>query len=431
MVHAHTSGRRGSRAKYKCGPLIHRGRPAHHTGHSRVATAIWIMLAATVLALIVASPCASARNESALISGFLMGHSEWIWANPFRILFIRDPLFRHAIYPLPPFTSEGDKAKLDRVYYPRTRDLLINNYDLMVFHDVRTAFTARQVHDLDYAFTEAGMTAMCGLCLGWDYAWQSTILADLLPISEHGSVSPFFRPYWVKFRSERDPVFLPFVELGIERVVGDQYCQMRAKQGATIWGDVKPYEIPWMVSWRPGGRNSGMQWVVSHTFEGWWAEENNPYALDVATNMIFYSLGRPLISDIQLRREARRLFTNFQTQKSIILSMMEWAEDFGANVAPISGRLNGLEREMGVARTDYVEQDYPAAISFLESLSGVVGEITDDALRLKDEAMFWVYASEWLVVTATAILSGAAVWSLMFRRKKYLMVGTTKLQPFS
>ncbi len=385
------------------------------------------MVVILVLGLVASLPLALAQSKADWISAFVMGHSQWIWYNPFRILCMRDPVFRYAIYPLPPFISESEKEKLDRVYYPRTRDLLIHGYDLMVFHDIRTPFTPRQVFDLDYAFREAGMTAMCGLCLGWDYAWQPTILADVLPVSEHGSVSPFFRGYWVKFRTERDPVFLPFVGLGLEKVVGDQYCTMTAKQGATIWGDVKPYEIPWMVSWRPGGSNAGMQWLVSHTFEGWWAEENNPHALDVATNMVFYSLGRPLIADIQARREARRLFTNIQTQKSIILSMMEWAENFGANVASVTDRLKDVERETVTARQHYLEQDYLPTISFLDSLSGVVREIAAEAVRLKDEALFWVYTLEWLVVTATGLLAGGTIWSLMVKKKMYRVTDTTRL----
>jgi hypothetical protein len=359
-----------------------------------------------------------------------MGHSQWIWANPFRVLFMRDPLFEYAIYPLPPFISEDAKAKLDRVYYPRTRNLLVENYDLMIFHDLRTAFTTRQVHDLDYAFREAGISAMCGLCLGWDYAWEPTILADVVPISKHGSVAPFFRGYWVQFRRGRDDVFLPFVQLGIQQVVGDQYCDMATKQGATIWGDIRPYDIPWMVSWRPGGGNAGMQWIVSHTFEGWWAEENNRYALDVATNMIFYSLDQPLIADIHARREARHLFASLQTQKSIILSMMEWAESFGAKVVSLSDRLTGLEEEMNVATQRYLEQEYSGAVAFLESVSGEVRSITLDAVILKDNALFWVYLSEWLVVTSTGILSGTILWSFMVRRRVYRVAGSTRLKPF-
>jgi len=382
-----------------------------------------------VLGLIASMPSASAGDEATWISAFVMGHSNYIWHNPFRILFLRDPIFRHAIFPTQDLLTPGEKERLDRVYYPRTRDLLIRSYDLIVFHDLYGwQFTSRQVFDLDYAFREAGMTAICGLAESWDHVWQPTILADLLPVSEHKSTQAFVnRPYWVKFRTERDPVFLPFVDLGIEKVFGNNYCLMTARQGATIWGDIMPAEIPWMVSWRPGGSDAGMQWIVSQTFDPWWAEENNPYALDVATNMIFYSLGWPLISDIHARREARHLFANVQTQKSLILSMMEWADTFGAKTLTLSERLTDLEDEMEGAIRDYMEQDYAATISFLESMPTTVSEIAKDAMRLKDEVLFWVYLVEWLTVTSVGIIAGVAVWSLMVRRRMYRIIETTRL----
>jgi hypothetical protein len=380
-----------------------------------------------VFFIMLSSPLVLAQGEGDRISAFVMGHSSWIWYNPFRILFLRDPLFTHSIYPLPPFISMEAKSKLDRVYYPRTREHLINGYELMVFHDIRTAFTIRQIHDLDHAFREEGMSAFCGLCLGWDYAWEPTILRDVLPVVEHGSVSPFFRGYQVQFFRERDPVFTPFIELGIEKVVGSQYCTMEVKQGATIWGMIKPYEIPWMVSIRPGGPNAGLQWLQSHTFEGWWAEEENPYAMDVATNMIFYALGAPLIDDIHARREARRLFTNFQSQKSLILSMMEWAESFGAQVTGLNERLTDLEGDIDKATLAYIQQNYQETISLLGAVSGTTREIANDAVRVKDEALFWVYLSEWLVVTATGIVAGGMVWNLMVRRKMYRAPGSTRL----
>lgn len=121
-------------------------------------------------------------------------------------------------------------------------------------------------------------------------------------ISHHRPL--LFRRYQVQFDRGRDPVFTSFIELGIEKVVGDQYYTMEVKQGATIWGMIKPYEIPWMVSIRPGGPNAGMQWLLSHTFERWWAGENNPYSLDMATNIIFYSLADlpdfPHLSELML-----------------------------------------------------------------------------------------------------------------------------------
>jgi len=171
-----------------------------------------------------------------------------------------------------------------------------------------------------------------------------------------------------------------------------------------------------------------MQWVVAHIFDSWWDQLNNPYALDVATNMIFYSTRMPLISDINARREARRLFATFQAQKSLILSMMEWSDNLGANTLPLSQRLNAVELQMDQAIDRYVVQDYATAITFLDSLSKEVSDIGEEAVRLKDEAMFWIYVSEWLVVTSTAIMAGFMVGTLMVRRRMYRAIQATRLR---
>ena len=190
---------------------------------------------------------------------------------------------------------------------------------------------------------------------------------------------------------------------------------------------------PWLVSWKPGGSNPGEQWVLAQlnhwpgTGGDWLSEENNPNALDIAANMIFYSLDMPLISDIMTRREARRLFTSLQSQKSVILSMMEWAETFGADIAPLSRRLMDLERDMDGAIDDYIDQDYPATIAFLQSVSPTVAKMANDAVRVKDRALFWIYVIEWAVATSTILISGMVIWKLMVRRRLYREVSGTRL----
>jgi len=359
------------------------------------------------------------------IRGLVIGHSMYVWSNPFRILFLRDPAFDHSLYPLPPDLCDDDKRKLDRVYYPRTRELLVNGYDLMVFHSARIQhFVPRQIHDLDHAFREEGMVAMNGLSLAWDTAWVPTILSDLLPISEHEGFH--FQGYTVDLVRERDPVLTPFLDYGVEKVVGTQITTMVVRQGAVVWGYMRPQNLPWLVSWRPGGTRAGMQWVVAHIFDSWWSEEYNPYGLDVATNMIFYSLDMPLVSDIPARREARRLFTIYQGQKSLVLSMMEWADNLGVNTVPLSDRLFEIEVEMEESMDSYLEQDYPSTISFLNSLSPRVVEIAEEAVRLKDEAMLWIYVSEWLVVSSAGIISGFVLWTLMIRRRMFREVKATR-----
>jgi hypothetical protein len=241
-------------------------------------------------------------------------------------------------------------------------------------------------------------------------------------------VNARFAGYRVSFRRERDSVLLPFVEFGIEEVVGTAVAEMDVKQGATIWGDIRPQNQPWLVSWEPGGGNPGMQWtLIQWDLGGWWDENNNPNAMDVATNMILHSLDMPLIVDILARREARRLFSNIQSQKSLILSMMEWADTFGANTLVLSERLSDMENEIQVAVGDYIVQDYVAAISFLKSVSPTASEIAKDAVGLKDEVLFWVYLVEWFGVTGVGLVSGFLAWTLMIRRKLYREVDVTRL----
>ncbi len=376
------------------------------------------------LTILIAS-CPSTLAASERLSGIIIGSPGGVLINPFRVLSVEDPFLVLDTYPLPWDLSTKDKRKLDRVYYPRTRKELLN-YDLMVFHaPYLEHLVARQVHDLDYAFREAGMPAFCGLT-GLVLGWTGPILVGVIPIHER-EVSPYFRSYRPKFRRNRDPVFTPFLEYGIENVFGNIYTEMYVKQGATVWADIVPYDLPWLVSWRPGGGNPGMLWNVAHIFDGWWDERNNPYALDVATNMVFYSLDMELIGNIPARREARRMFRNFRVQMSLILSMMNWADSFGANTAPLEDRLIRLEEEAEKAVRDYIAQNYEPAISFLESLSGEVKVITGESVRLKNEALLWVYLVEWLAIAGTGIGCGFILWTLMVRRKSFKEVETTRL----
>jgi hypothetical protein len=107
--------------------------------------------------------------------------------------------------------------------------------------------------------------------------------------------------------------------------------------------------------------------------------------------------------------------------------MMEWADNFGANVLDLSERLSILEDNVDDALQRYLEQDYPSSITTMYTTETTILEITGDAIRLKDEALMWVYISEWMVVTSVSLLTGFIVWTLMVRRRLYRYVGTTRV----
>jgi hypothetical protein len=76
----------------------------------------------------------------------------------------------------------------------------------------------------------------------------------------------------------------------------------------------------------------------------------------------------------------------------------------------------------------YLEQDYAATISYMESMSERIIAITERAIKLKNETMVWVYTSEWLAVTGISLVAGTSLWSLMIRRRLYKEMGSTRLR---
>jgi len=386
-----------------------------------------------VVAIVIMVPMAPALapNEDVRINCFLLG-SVLRGICPLPEYFSEDPLFTYESDPQQAGLTLIERKRLDRLYFPRTKQVLITKFDMYFVFDPRLEhFTSRQFMDLYEASVEEGMPSLWAfgpsygdICL--------TILNDVLPISDYDGY--YHKPWRVVFRTDLEPVFTPFIKLGMEKVPGEAYGWMQPCQGAVTWADMKPFDFPWMVSWRPGP-NGGLSWVCADEFNMvWWAltletRGTNPYAIDLMTNLVLYSLGRPLVSDIQLRHNARTRLSTFRAEELGILSMLEFADKFGANTLSLSKRITDLESDVKDALNRYFEQDYTGSINLVEAVSVALTEIGNDAVRLKDQALFWVYVSEWLTVTAASTFGGVMVWTLMVRRRMYRAVKVTRIRP--
>jgi hypothetical protein len=354
--------------------------------------------------------------------------------NPFSALFAEDPLFTYRVYPVCYHCSPEENRRLARSYYPRTRRELVENYQVMAFYKANIEYLPlRHFQDLDYAFREAGMVGAASPGTSWDTAWVPSILYHIMPVSEYRDFVRYV-PYTVFFHREREPVFTPFAALGMEGIIGNNYHVMVAREGSTTWAEMRPNGLPWLVSWRPGGGNPGMMWIFTGTFNApWWglvygSGGENPYAIEMLTNLLFHSLDLPLISDIHARREARTVLSTFQARKLLALHVMEWADTFGANILQLADDLSVVEQDAQTAMEYYVEQDYAATVSYMESMSERVIALAEEAVRLKNEAMAWVYISEWLIVSGISLVAGSSLWSLMIRRRLYREAGSTRLR---
>ena len=60
-------------------------------------------------------------------------------------------------------------------------------------------------------------------------------------------------------------------------------------------------------------------------------------------------------------------------------------------------------------RSVYIRQDYEGSWTLFDRLLIDIDSFTDEALRLKDKALLWIYVSEWCVITGTFLFAGFVV----------------------
>jgi hypothetical protein len=74
----------------------------------------------------------------------------------------------------------------------------------------------------------------------------------------------------------------------------------------------------------------------------------------------------------------------------------------------------------------FVEHSYEESDSILDQVDIMLVDVQIAAMVLKDQALVWVYAIEWLSVTAVSIISLFALWTVMVKRRLYREVSSTK-----
>jgi len=106
--------------------------------------------------------------------------------------------------------------------------------------------------------------------------------------------------------------------------------------------------------------------------------------------------------------------------------MFDFAEAFGGNTKEAYSRLTKIDEEKSQADLAYLEGEFQGSYNKMAALLKEIRELEDLAMEIKDKALLWTYFTEWLVVTATMLLSGSAVWHIMVKRKLYRETKTTR-----
>ena len=335
-----------------------------------------------------------------------------------------------------------------RLYTPRNkRDM--NRFDA-IFHVESdfSVFTPKALQLFREATFTEGKPSFCSppFDAPYTYSWVNSFMLDMCPHDlsiEKNLENIQIQDSWsVVILTDRDlpPVLTMFKGFGLEKATGSGHIALYPKLGATVWATMKNAfdpagreNPPFMLSWRWG---KGLVWAVAQDYDrDWWGVQSglfgwdprkNPVSPDIVLNMIYYSVGRQLPEDITIIHEIRMVYRSLSDDRELLLSILEFVQRFGAATSKIEARIDEIRSLEKEAELQFEEGMYDESLAALREASAGYGEIGNDALKLKNQAIFWVYVIEWSVVLSSCMICGSVLYTLMIGKRLYKQAATTR-----
>lgn len=314
-----------------------------------------------------------------------------------------------------------------RIYMPRTYSDLIAKHDYVVISDANRGFFDKELAWMRRGVGEEGL----GLIMvgghesfgGWSNpSWANTEIAEVLPVTMD---EPMYHGRVYKVKPATDHPFtrslpwetIPFFHDG---------NHVALKEGATLLltTEIHPYPplstwkvgrgvtIAHSMDWTPGGGAHVMRWE---------------YFPDYVANIAYLAVRHDISDNPALIHRLRSRFFDLRTSMVMSMDVVAFAEMFGANVVPLERRLIEVGEMKEEADQLYLDQSFDDVLEKMADIGEVLMEVHESAIRIKDQALFWVYLVEWLAVTGSSLACGFVLWTLMVRRKLYREVVTTRL----
>lgn len=413
------------------------------------------------MALILA-PCIAGRGSiEVLCTGLVEGN-----VAPYTTWFRREPGMAGHYVPARFFGGEWSVQFADRIkrsvrmYFPRSYGQL-SGYDFLIldgavvsyFGDDGIRWIRRAIEE-----GEIGATTMASILSKHQFVFLPFLLSELadcfpvdgMKVAEHGGGldtpklsmaigEAYGGSFHVRVNRDAPAVFTPFIGLGIERYVAGGGYLIFEKPGSYTWmwavgahPRVAP-ETPYLISWEFG---KGLTWSLSDNMrQGWWGwnmpgegyhVSDNPYGLDILVNWIRYATGREPIQDIPAFHSLRMSYANYDDLRNMLFSVLDFVSEFGGRTAGLEARIFETDEVVAESKAMYVENRLEEADEMIDIALDELDRIAEDSMELKDETLVWIYVTQWLTVTSTALICGFVLWSLMVRRRAYREVGVTR-----
>jgi len=346
--------------------------------------------------------------------------------------------------------SETDVYRMIRLYMPRSVSDLTTRFDVIILANAnRIAVSPKNTEMLAAGVKEAAM----GLVMfgGWESfggtgsaypSWGETTVGQLLPTEDAGAIYIYLPASSHRLViDEPEHEFMSSLPWDSRQpfMYNFHHNLVTARAGAEVLAHVESFaykDHPGFVTWEleGGARTFSITGEIIgpssepgqlHTM----CTRGNPweYALDFGANLMIYLDRRPVPQDVQLVHRVRMRMFEFSTRKSLLIGLLEFCDSFGANTAKIQVKIDGAAQITLDALPDYLELRFEEVLEAYDQVHGMLTEIEQDAIRLKNRALLWVHIIEWLAVSGTGMMAGFLLWSIMVRRRLWKEVGTTRL----
>ena len=330
--------------------------------------------------------------------------------------------------------SDKQARKIVRIYTPRTLQKLLDTYDVLIFLEPRMWFSGREIHMFKTG-VDKGISSLLTL---WPdpEGYLSFVDSELAPVYPQNFAPNFEQPqnvpYKAKINTNTPPVLTPFIPVGIEKFTGYKARAIHLKEGSRIWawaikGGMISKSDPYIISWQWGEKKSET-WVIGVDVDEQWFNEKggNQYGGDTILNMLYYSVGKPLPENIEIVHNLRSAFYQYNVQKRLVLSVMDFVDHFGANTAKLGEKIEKTDQGKKIAEEAFMKGDYDRSYQQIKSMVGELATLNQEAIKIKQRALMWVYITEWFAVTGTSLVAGFILFSLMVKRRLYRQVRTTR-----
>lgn len=356
----------------------------------------------------------------------------------FRITFVQATIRDFMSYGPMPAMSEADVHRMVRLYMPRTLTYLVDNFDVTVLFEANIYAVGPHIDKLAKGTYEGGLGMM--MAGGWQsfgafagYSpWGETSVGQLLPTEDVLST-------WDESMVQRLVIDEPDNEL-ISSIPWNKndpalsggiwhHNRVTVRPGAELLAHVESgsgYDDPLMVTWElPNGPRTFSLTSESCRLVAIWANRWE-FAYDYASNLMIYLDDRPVPQDIALVHAARSKMFEVNTKRSLLSTLVEFCESFGANTQGMIERFEEMDAVISEALPHYFELRFDEMLETYREVDGMLEQAEDEAVKLKNRTLFWVFVIEWFVVTGTIMACGFVLWSLMIRRRLYREIRTTR-----